>query len=83
VDVFADLTNQIDLLYLNKKIGKLLDFGTQKVLWVFSASRQVLEVTKKEEWHWHSWDETLELLPGLGFNIGQYLKKEGVVLGEM
>ncbi len=83
VDVSADLANELELSYLQKKINKLIDFGTQKILWVFSTTRQVLVVTKKEEWYWHNWDETLELTPGLTFNIGEYLKKEGVDLDEI
>jgi hypothetical protein len=81
VDVTADFVNDMDShLYLQKKINKLMDFGTQKIIWIFSATKQVLVVTKKEEWHWADWNKSIELVEGQNFNIGEYLDKEGIVV---
>lgn len=83
VDVSADMEKDFDLAYLQKKVNKLMDFGTKKILWIFSTTQQILKVTQKDEWHWHSWNDTMELTSSLNFNIGEYLKKEGVVLDKM
>ncbi|WP_198045090.1 Uma2 family endonuclease [Spirosoma montaniterrae] len=42
IDVKADLSNVEDRNYVNLKTRKLLDFGTGKVIWVFSDSQQVM-----------------------------------------
>lgn len=81
VDISADFFNDLDSnLYLQKKINKLIDFGTQKIIWIFSATKQVLVVTNKEEWHWADWNKSIELLEGQSFNIGEYLNKEGIIV---
>lgn len=30
------------------------------------------------KWYWHDWSEPVELIAGLHFNIGEYLKQEGI-----
>lgn len=80
VDVTADLEQAQELAYFQKKITTLFDFGTQKVIWIFSATKKVLVATKKDEWLWFDWDKNIELINGLEFNIGAYLAKEGVIL---
>lgn len=78
VDITANLKYEDDINYLSKKINKLLEFGTGKIIWVFTESRQVLEVTTNTEWKWYNWDMDVELMDGVLFNIAGYLKKEGI-----
>jgi hypothetical protein len=80
VDVTADLEQEQEMAYFQKKITTLFDFGTQKVIWIFSATKKVLVATRKDEWLWFDWDKNIELINGLEFNIGEYLAKEGVVV---
>lgn len=82
VDVTANLENEDPINYLSKKINTLLEFGTGRIIWVFTESRRVLEVTHPSEWKWHSWDTTVGLMDGAVFNIGEYLKKEGIEVSE-
>jgi len=81
VNVTADFSNDSeDNLYVQKKINKLIDFGTQKIIWIFSASKQVLVVTNKEQWNWYDWNTPVALTEGYTFNIGAYLDSKSVVL---
>ena len=79
IDVRIDLQNPADANYVNRKIRKLLDFGTARVIWVFTDSRQVLLAERgADAWLTMDWHRNLELLDGQRFNIGQYLAEQGV-----
>ncbi len=78
VDVMADTENSSDFEYLQTKIDKLLDFGTNKIIWIFSASKKVLVVTQEKTWHWFGLSETVNLHEAVDFNIGEYLHAEGI-----
>ena len=78
LDITPDVENETDMFYLSKKINKLLEFGMGKVLWVFTASRQVLVVTHQTEWKWYNWDTDVELMDVVVFNIAGYLEREGI-----
>lgn len=64
--------------YVLLKTGRLIEFGTQKVIWILSKSKKVVVAELGKTWTIHNWDEDLELLNGIQFNIGQYLHNEGV-----
>ena len=79
IDVKADLANIEDRNYVNLKTRKLLDFGTDKVIWVFSDSQQVMVAERTADaWLTMDWHRYLELHDGQVFNIGEYLKQEGI-----
>ncbi len=78
VDIAADLEHEPSLMYIEKKVNKLLAFGTQKVIWVFSGNKRVLVAQSATNWQWHGWDETLPLIGDVRFNIAQFLQAEGV-----
>ncbi len=79
IDVKADLSNVEDRNYVNLKTRKLLDFGTSKVIWVFTDSQQVMVAERQAEaWLTMDWNRELELLDGQVFNIGDYLSQEGI-----
>lgn len=79
IDVKADLSKTEDFNYVNKKTRKLLDFGTAKVIWVFTDTQQVMIAERNADaWLTMDWNRDLELLDGQRFNIGQYLADEGI-----
>ncbi|MGI4862787.1 MAG: hypothetical protein ACRYFZ_02620 [Janthinobacterium lividum] len=79
IDVRIDLQDQADTNYVNRKTRKLLDFGTEKVIWIFTDSQQVLVAERgAEAWLTMGWHRELELLDGQFFNVGQYLADEGI-----
>lgn len=79
IDVKADLSNVEDRNYVNLKTRKLLDFGTDKVIWIFTDSQQVMIAERTADaWLTMTWHRDLELHDGQLFNIGAYLQQEGI-----
>jgi Uma2 family endonuclease len=83
IDVKADLSNSRDQNYVHRKTRKLLDFGTEKVIWLFTETRQVMVAERgADAWLTMDWHRDLTLLDGVRFNIGQYLEDEGIRLDD-
>jgi Uma2 family endonuclease len=78
IDIRIDLSDEKDFDYTFTKTQKLLDFGVEKVIWIFSKMHKVIIATKEEDWIVKDWNKDIELIDGQLFNIGEYLKKEGV-----
>ena len=79
IDVKADVSKVADFNYVNRKTKKLLDFGSDKVIWIFSSSQQVMVAERNADaWLTMDWHRDLELLDGQNFNIGRYLEEEGI-----
>lgn len=78
VDIKIHLSMEEDFIYIDKKTKKLLDFGVEKVIWILSKSKSIVIATKDEDWIVRNWNKDTELLDGQLFNIGEYLKKEGI-----
>ena len=79
IDVKADVSKVADFNYINRKTKKLLDFGSDKIIWVFTSTQQVMIAERNADaWLTMDWHRDLELLDGQTFNIGQYLTDEGI-----
>jgi hypothetical protein len=78
IDIRADITNISEESYMYKKTQKLLDFGVQKVFWITSASKKVLVATNDDDWRVMSWDKNIEILNQVHFNVGEYLRQQGI-----
>jgi hypothetical protein len=82
VDITAELEDLTETGYIKRKTDILLDFGTKKVIWIFTATQQVLVAEKNEDWLWINWNKPILLWENNTFNIGKYLKDEGVQLDQ-
>lgn len=78
IDIRIDLSDEKDFGYVFTKTHKLLDFGVEKVLWIFTKHQKVMVATKDQDWLTKNWNQEIELLDGEYFNIGKYLADEGV-----
>lgn len=79
IDVKADISKVADFNYVNRKTKKLLDFGSDKIIWVFTSTQQVMIAERNADaWLTMNWHRDLELLDGQSFNIGQFLEQEGI-----
>ena len=79
IDVRIDLQDSADSNYVNRKIRKLLDFGTERIIWIFTDSQQVLVAEREADaWLTMNWHRDLELLDGQQFNVGEYLRQQGI-----
>ena len=65
--------------YYFTKTKKLIAYGTQKVIWVFTASQKIL-VAEGKDWHIYDFDKTIQLIDNVEFNIADFLQKEQIVL---
>ena len=64
--------------FIIPKINKLHAFGTQKVIWIFTKSKKVVLAEAGKTWQTFNWDEDVEMLNGVVFNIAEYLKEKGI-----
>ncbi len=81
IDIKADISSPEDADYLQRKTQKLLDFGTEKVIWIFTHTQKIMIAPKGQDWHIVvDWNKEIELIDGLFFNIGNYLNEEGIQL---
>jgi hypothetical protein len=77
VDISAEVEKMTPQDYLYRKTEKLLDFGVEKVIWITTAAKKVMVASKVGDWVIKDWDKTIEILPEVSFNVGQYLKDKG------
>ena len=77
VDISVDTTNLTSEGYVHTKTRKLLDFGVEKVIWITTPGKTVMIATPTEDWQIKDWNKDVEVLEGVQFNIGQFLKAEG------
>lgn len=68
--------------FVLRKVKKLFEFGTEKIVWVFSKSKTVIVARPGGSWDVVDWDQDLELGDGLVFNIAKYLEEEGIQTGD-
>ncbi|QRR03224.1 Uma2 family endonuclease [Dyadobacter sandarakinus] len=77
VDLSIELEDISENAYINLKTKKLLDFGTEKVIWFLTESRKVIIARPNEEWIISNWDVPVHILDDITCNIGAYLKEKG------
>ncbi len=80
VDVQAEWEegSMSDVEFIGLKTTKLFEFGTQKLVWVLSKSKKIILAEPRKHWEIIDWDEDIELIEGIMFNVGKYLKEEGI-----
>ena len=64
--------------FIIPKINKLHDFGTQKVIWIFTKSKKIVLAEAGKKWETFDWDKDVEMLDGVVFNIAGYLAEKGI-----
>jgi len=78
IDIRVDLSDEKDFGYVFTKTHKLLDFGAEKVVWIFTKHQKVMIAIKDQDWLTKDWNQEIELVENEFFNIGQFLNDEGV-----
>lgn len=81
IDVKIDLsltewTNEWD--YVIAKSNKMLDFGTEKVIWITTKSKKIFVSSKTERWYLVDFHEDIPLFDGCILNLQSLLDEEGV-----
>lgn len=79
VDIRADLTDEDSLSetdYIFKKSKKMIDFGTQQVIWVLTDSKKIIIVDQSPEWKIVNFDADLPILDDIMLNLQQLMEEE-------
>jgi len=79
VDIKADESDyfQNEEEYFHKKTERLLQWGVERVIWVFSASRRVLIADNPQKWSFVSWDLPIPVIDNYEINIWKLMLKNG------
>lgn len=80
VDVSVDDSIRTD--YFLAKTQNLLDFGTEKVVWIFTRSKKVFVAEPGKDWYFTDWHNPVLLLEGISCNVAEYLAAEGIEVKE-
>jgi Uma2 family endonuclease len=78
VDIEADTENfENDFDYYFTKTQKLLDFGVEKVIWIFTSAQKVIVSGQNMEWKTINWNVKIDVMPDISFCIDELLAKGG------
>lgn len=76
VDVKIDVEDENAIDYMNTKTEKLLNFGTELVVWVLTKQEKLIVARPNQKWEIIKWTEDVELIEDIVLNIGQLIKEE-------
>lgn len=83
VDTEVEYGKELSIdIYVQQKTQRTLDFGTERVIWIFTATRKVLIAVQGQDWIICDWNKPIEILDGVAFNVAEYLEQEGIRLDE-
>lgn len=63
--------------YFHKKTEQLLQWGVERVIWVFSASRRVLVADNLQTWSFNSWDLPFTVIDNHEINVWELMLANG------
>lgn len=71
---------RIDLFdpYILSKVKKLLSFGTERIIWVFTRSNTILVAKPGNSWEVFQLNDDVLVMEDVVMNIGTYLQAEGI-----
>jgi len=79
VDTKADFSEGMsESEYYQKKTRKLLDFGVEKVIWIYTKTRQIQVAERRiPTWQLTNWDEEVPVTEGCSFVLNRLLEDDG------
>jgi hypothetical protein len=85
VDVRVEIEDRsTDLFdeFVLRKVRKLHEFGTEKIIWIFTKSKTIIVATPGNSWGIFNLNDDVEVMDGISFNLGKYLESEGIGMGD-
>ena len=79
VDVEADVEKSQELQYVLKKTNKMLGFGVEKVIWIFSEDRKIIVAEPQSDWVITNWNTDIALMNGMTLNLENLLKENSIL----
>jgi len=74
IDTKAEIEDIKDTFtYYNEKTDQLLDFGVEKVIWIFTDSKKILVADKNKEWTLNDWSKEISVVGKTKFNINKLI----------
>lgn len=64
-----------DIDYIHTKTKKLLDFGVEKVIWIFTESKQLTVATHEKPWLTYDWENEIVLFEDYRFNLAALVEE--------
>ena len=76
IDTKAELQDVKNPLgYYQEKTDELLEFGVEKVVWIFTDTKKVMIAEQGKQWLISNWAADVAILPGLQVNLAEVVKK--------
>ena len=76
VDTKASFENfNTPMDYYTKKTDALLNFGVEKVIWIFTDAKKIMVAVKNTQWLIDDWTADVEIMEKLSVNIENLLKE--------
>ncbi|MEK7256125.1 MAG: Uma2 family endonuclease [Bacteroidota bacterium] len=75
IDVQADTEDIGEMKYIQEKITEYLESGVEKVIWIFTEAKVFIKAEKGKQQTIHDWNEDVEVLPGVSFNLVNMLEQ--------
>ncbi len=82
VDIKADTTELPgkDVSYLLKKSQKILDFGTERVIWILTEEKKIFVIDRNDPtWYAVDWSADVTVVDGCVLNLQKLLEDEGIL----
>lgn len=73
IDTKADFDNLDVLSYIELKTKKLIDFGTEKVIWVLTKSEKIIVLQDSKNWIFHNWNDKINIIDDISFTLKELL----------
>ena len=79
IDVEADVEKAQELQYVLNKTNKLLAFGVEKAIWMFSEDRKTTIAGTQPDWVITNWNADIALMNGIVLNLENLLKENSIL----
>jgi len=75
IDTKADIADIKDTFqYYNEKTEQLINFGVEKVIWIFTDSKKLLVADKSKEWKLNDWSKDILIMKNIKVNVTDIIK---------
>ncbi len=78
IDVSIDISKEAEQNYVFEKTEKLLEFGTEKVIWIFTNNRKIIVAEPNKSWTIDNWNKEIEVL-NTAFVLDDFLRTEEII----
>jgi len=76
IDTKADLSElENSFGYYQKKTKELLDFGVERVIWIYTDTQTVMLAEQGQPWQLQEWTESFEVLENVVLNVSELMEE--------